>query len=91
VVAYEPVWAIGTGRSATPEDIRRAHGHVRRRLAERVPEGAAVRLLYGGSVKAANAGEIMACPDVEGVLVGGASLDADEFWAIFEAGRAAVA
>jgi triosephosphate isomerase len=69
-------------------DIGRTHAHIRARLVDLVTQGADLRLLYGGSVKAKNAGEIMAAGDVEGVLVGGASLDADEFWAIFEAGRA---
>jgi len=88
IVAYEPVWAIGTGRTPSTVDIGRTHAHIRARLVDLVTQGADLRLLYGGSVKAKNAGEIMAAGDVEGVLVGGASLDADEFWAIFEAGRA---
>jgi triosephosphate isomerase (TIM) len=81
VVAYEPVWAIGTGEVATPEDAQEVCGAIRERLAERFgPETAAgVRLLYGGSVKAANTAGIMAGPDIDGALVGGASLDADEF------------
>jgi triosephosphate isomerase len=81
VVAYEPVWAIGTGEVATPEDAQEVCGAIRSRLAERFgPETAAVvRILYGGSVKAANTAGIMAGPDVDGALVGGASLDADEF------------
>jgi triosephosphate isomerase len=81
VVAYEPVWAIGTGEVATPEDAQEVCGALRARLAERFgPETAAVvRILYGGSVKAANTAGIMAGPDVDGALVGGASLDADEF------------
>jgi triosephosphate isomerase (TIM) len=88
IVAYEPVWAIGTGRTPSTVDIERTHAHIRARLVERIRDGADLRLLYGGSVKAKNAGEIMAAGNVDGVLVGGASLDADEFWAIFEAGRA---
>jgi triosephosphate isomerase len=88
IVAYEPVWAIGTGRTPSTLDIGRTHAHIRARIVERVPDGADLRLLYGGSVKAKNAGEIMAAGDVDGVLVGGASLDSNEFWAIFEAGRA---
>jgi len=88
IVAYEPVWAIGTGRTPSTVDIGRTHAHIRSRLVDLVPGGARVRLLYGGSVKAGNAGEIMAAGEVDGVLVGGASLDADGFWAIFEAGRA---
>jgi triosephosphate isomerase len=81
VVAYEPVWAIGTGEVATPEDAQEVCGALRARLAERFgPEtAAAVRILYGGSVKAASTAGIMAGPDIDGALVGGASLDADEF------------
>ncbi len=84
VVAYEPVWAIGTGEVATPEDAQEVCGAVRIRLAERFgPETAdVVRILYGGSVKAGNTAAILAGPDVDGALVGGASLDADEFSAI---------
>jgi triosephosphate isomerase (TIM) len=81
VIAYEPVWAIGTGEVATPEDAQEVCGALRSRLAERFgPEtGASVRILYGGSVKAANTAGILAGPDIDGALVGGASLDADEF------------
>jgi triosephosphate isomerase (TIM) len=81
VIAYEPVWAIGTGEVATPEDAQEVCGALRARLAERFgPETAAVvRILYGGSVKAANTAGILAGPDIDGALVGGASLDADEF------------
>jgi triosephosphate isomerase (TIM) len=81
VLAYEPVWAIGTGEVATPEDAQEVCGAIRSRLAERFgPETAAVvRILYGGSVKAANTAGILAGPDIDGALVGGASLDADEF------------
>jgi triosephosphate isomerase len=81
VVAYEPVWAIGTGEVATPEDAQEVCGALRSRLAGRFgPETAeVVRILYGGSVKAANTAGIMAGPDIDGALVGGASLDADEF------------
>jgi triosephosphate isomerase (TIM) len=81
VVAYEPVWAIGTGEVATPEDAQEVCGALRARLAERFgPETAAeVRILYGGSVKAASTAGILAGPDIDGALVGGASLDADEF------------
>ncbi|GGL95380.1 MULTISPECIES: triose-phosphate isomerase [Micromonospora] len=81
VVAYEPVWAIGTGKTATPEDAQEVCGAVRRRLAERFDPTTAdqVRILYGGSVKSSNVAAIMAQPDVDGALVGGASLDADEF------------
>ena len=81
VVAYEPVWAIGTGEVATPEDAQEVCAAIRARLAERFgPETAGgVRILYGGSVKAANTAGILAGPDVDGALVGGASLDADDF------------
>ncbi|SCG64224.1 triose-phosphate isomerase [Micromonospora inositola] len=81
VVAYEPVWAIGTGKTATPEDAQEVCGEVRKRLGQTFDEGTAqqVRILYGGSVKASNIAAIMAQPDVDGALVGGASLDAEEF------------
>src|SRR5688500_12141375 len=81
VIAYEPVWAIGTGEVATPEDAQEVCGALRARLAERFGTETAdvVRILYGGSVKAANTAGILAGPDVDGALVGGASLDADEF------------
>ena len=81
VIAYEPVWAIGTGEVATPDDAQEVCGALRARLAERFgPETAGtVRILYGGSVKAANTAGILAGPDIDGALVGGASLDADEF------------
>ena len=89
VVAYEPVWAIGTGEVATPEDAQEVCAEVRRTLAEVAGDGVAqgTRVLYGGSVKADNVGAIMAMPDVDGALVGGASLDAEEFTRIvrFEA------
>ncbi|MGZ5366786.1 MAG: triose-phosphate isomerase [Aeromicrobium sp.] len=81
VVAYEPVWAIGTGEVATPDDAQEVCGAIRKRVAETSsPEAAgALRILYGGSVKAANIAAIMAQPDVDGALVGGASLQAEEF------------
>jgi triosephosphate isomerase len=81
VVAYEPVWAIGTGKTATPEDAQEVCGAVRARLAERYGKATAdvVRVLYGGSVKGSNISAIMAQSDVDGALVGGASLDAEEF------------
>nr|WP_246220614.1 triose-phosphate isomerase [Phytoactinopolyspora mesophila] len=84
VVAYEPVWAIGTGEVATPDDAQEMAAEIRTRLSElyNAEVAAAVRVLYGGSVKAANVGPIMDQPDVDGTLVGGASLDADEFAAI---------
>jgi triosephosphate isomerase (TIM) len=80
VIAYEPVWAIGTGKNATPEQAQEVHAYIRAAIAARDAKIAAdVRLLYGGSVKAANARELFAMPDVDGGLVGGASLKADEF------------
>jgi triosephosphate isomerase (TIM) len=91
VVAYEPVWAIGTGRTASADDIAAAHAHLRSRVGALVRGGRAVQLLYGGSVKPANAGQIMAIAEVDGVLVGGASLDADQFDAIYSAGQRAAA
>ncbi|QTE31137.1 triose-phosphate isomerase [Pengzhenrongella sicca] len=81
VIAYEPVWAIGTGEVATPEDAQEVCGAIRGKLAELYDDAvaAAVRVLYGGSVKSGNVASIMAKPDVDGALIGGASLDADEF------------
>ncbi len=80
LVAYEPVWAIGTGKTATPEQAQDVHRFIRERISARdATIGGAVRLLYGGSVKAANAAELFGKPDVDGGLVGGASLKADEF------------
>jgi triosephosphate isomerase len=85
VIAYEPVWAIGTGKTATPADAQEVIGALRARLPEEVADS--VRILYGGSVKASNIAEIMAQPDVDGALVGGASLDADEFVRICRLGK----
>jgi triosephosphate isomerase len=81
VLAYEPVWAIGTGRTATPEQVQEVHSHLRDVLRDAAPGGIAdrVRIVYGGSVKPANVDEIMACADVDGALVGGASLSPDDF------------
>jgi len=80
VVAYEPVWAIGTGKTATPEDAQEVIGAIRTRLGQNHPSVAAtVRILYGGSVKANNIAAIMEQPDIDGALVGGASIDAEEF------------
>jgi triosephosphate isomerase len=80
VIAYEPVWAIGTGKTATPEDAQEVIGAIRERLRQTHRGVAdAVRILYGGSVKANNIGPIMAQPDIDGALVGGASIDGDEF------------
>ncbi len=83
-LAYEPVWAIGTGDTATPETAQRAHAYVREVLAERLDEevAAATRILYGGSVKPDNAADLFAGEDVDGFLVGGASLDPQEFLSI---------
>ncbi|HEY4134233.1 MAG TPA: triose-phosphate isomerase [Alphaproteobacteria bacterium] len=82
VVAYEPVWAIGTGRTPTNDEIAAAHAHIRRELAKRSGEAAGLRILYGGSVKPSNAAEILRLADVDGALVGGASLNAADFAAI---------
>ena len=81
VIAYEPVWAIGTGEVATPEDAQEVCGAIRGELAKLYDDAvaAAVRVLYGGSVKSGNVASIMAKPDVDGALIGGASLDAEEF------------
>lgn len=80
VFAYEPVWAVGTGKTASPEQAQSVHAFIRNRIARRDADAAAkVRIIYGGSVKAQNAKELFAKPDVDGGLVGGASLNADEF------------
>ena len=85
VVAYEPVWAIGSGRTPTVDDIAALHGHLRAELGRRFADAARFRLLYGGSVKPGNAKEILATADVDGALVGGASLKAEDFLAIARA------
>jgi triosephosphate isomerase len=86
VVAYEPIWAIGSGATPTAAEIGQVHAHLRARLTERFgAPGAAIRLLYGGSAKPSNAAEILRIPAVDGLLVGGASLAADDFWAICKA------
>lgn len=86
VIAYEPVWAIGTGRTPTVPDIAEMHAAVRQCLGELLgAEGARVRILYGGSVKPSNAAELLHVPDVDGALVGGASLKAADFVAIVDA------
>jgi triosephosphate isomerase len=83
VIAYEPVWAIGTGKTATPQQAQEVHGFIRAWVQERDREGAErIRILYGGSVKGANAAELFAQPDIDGGLIGGASLDAGEFLTI---------
>jgi len=88
VIAYEPIWAIGTGRTATSDDAQAVCGAIRRRLTELADAdvAGAVRIQYGGSVKAGNAAELMAQPDIDGALVGGASLDPDEFARIIQFG-----
>lgn len=88
-LAYEPVWAIGTGKTATPEQAQQAHAFVRSRIAAKNGAEAAARLTiqYGGSVKPENAATLLAQPDVDGALVGGASLKAEQFLAIVHAGR----
>ena len=87
IVAYEPIWAIGTGQTATPGDVAEMHAAIRSILTERLAPaaGAGMRILYGGSVKADNAAELFAVPDVDGALVGGASLKAAQFIPIIEA------
>ena len=86
VVAYEPVWAIGTGKVATPADVTEMHAALRAALVDRFGErGDRIRILYGGSVKADNAAELFRCPEVDGALVGGASLTAEQFVPIIEA------
>ncbi|HYC63497.1 MAG TPA: triose-phosphate isomerase [Reyranellaceae bacterium] len=85
VVAYEPVWAIGTGKTPTVAEVAAAHAHIRKVLGGLVPDANGVRLLYGGSVKGSNAAELLAAGDVDGALVGGASLNAAEFLAIAKA------
>ena len=85
VIAYEPVWAIGTGRNAAPDQIGEVHALIRRELDGRAADAEGVRILYGGSVKPMSAPEVMDVPDVDGVLVGGASLKAEDFFWIVRA------
>ncbi|WP_298721185.1 triose-phosphate isomerase [uncultured Ferrovibrio sp.] len=85
VVAYEPVWAIGTGRTPTVEQVAEVHAAIRQDLMARFDDGANFRILYGGSVKPDNAKQLMAVADVDGALVGGASLKVSDFWPIIEA------
>lgn len=88
ILAYEPVWAIGTGLTPTPQDVAEVHGFLRERLVSRFgAEGKGIRILYGGSVKPANAKELMGVANVNGALVGGASLKADDFLGIAGAYR----
>ena len=90
VIAYEPVWAIGTGRTATPGQAQEVHAHIRKRLAERygLTSAETIRIQYGGSVKPSNAEALIAEPDIDGALVGGASLEVADFVAIVKAARA---
>ena len=90
VIAYEPVWAIGTGKTATPDDAQDAHVKIRALIATMYDQSAAdsMRIIYGGSMKPGNANELMAMPDIDGGLIGGASLKAEDFLAIVEAGSA---
>ncbi|HEX9967060.1 MAG TPA: triose-phosphate isomerase [Solirubrobacterales bacterium] len=85
VIAYEPIWAIGTGRTATPEQAQETIAFIRDSLRMQGADADSVRILYGGSVKPANAAELLAQPDIDGALVGGASLDPEDFAAIVEA------
>ena len=85
VIAYEPVWAIGTGKVPTLEQIAEVHAHIRAKLQARFSDGADMRILYGGSVKGSNAADIFGVPHVDGALVGGASLKADDFSPIISA------
>jgi triosephosphate isomerase len=89
VIAYEPVWAIGTGVTATPEQAQDTHAFIRKMIAEKSPEVAGkIQILYGGSMNPGNAQELLACEDIDGGLIGGASLKADDFLAIGKAANA---
>ena len=87
VIAYEPVWAIGTGKVPTTDDVAQVHAAIRAKLAEKLGANIAenMRILYGGSVKPENAKELLSVPNVDGALIGGASLKAESFWAIAQA------
>lgn len=85
VIAYEPVWAIGTGKTASPQDVEEMHGFIRKKLSEKIKDAGNLRILYGGSMKPDNAAALLATRDVDGGLIGGASLDAASFIAIASA------
>ena len=82
VIAYEPVWAIGSGKTASPEDVANMHAFIRAKLKDRLTDGNTIRILYGGSMKPENAKALLSTPNVDGGLIGGASLKADQFVAI---------
>jgi len=86
VIAYEPVWAIGTGKTASVDDVKSMHGFIRGKLQEKLAYGSDIRILYGGSVKPDNAKALLSVPNVDGALIGGASLNAESFLAIAQAG-----
>ena len=87
IVAYEPVWAIGTGKTATPEQAQQVHAVLRKQLQAATDQANSIRILYGGSMNAGNAAELLAQPDIDGGLIGGASLKADAFLAIVAAAK----
>lgn len=82
VIAYEPVWAIGTGKTATPDDVAAMHKFIREKMKEKLADSDRIRILYGGSMKPENAAELLATPNVDGGLIGGASLKAEDFLGI---------
>ena len=87
MVAYEPVWAIGTGKTATPEQAQAVHAVIRAQLAAATPNATRIKILYGGSMNAANAAQLLAQPDIDGGLIGGAALKADDFLTIVRAAQ----